>query len=91
MWSLTHRPRFSKKIAIVLTLKQAFLLLMGVHPDSQLKGTVVGGTVVTCAPSAGFLQMYFSFVLQLTTSHSPANTPVVMATHPCFLSKAHTI
>lgn len=74
-----------------LTLKQMFLLLMGVQPNSQLKGGVVGGTVVTCTPSAGFLHMYFSLLLQLTTSHSPAKTPVVIATHPWFLSfyKAH--
>lgn len=69
-----------------LTLKHVFLLLMAVQPDAQLKGGVVGGTVVTCTPSAGFLHMYFSLLLQVTTSHSPANTPVVIATHPCFLS-----
>lgn len=86
--SLTYTPAqsFKDDCCCSLTLKQMFLLLMGIQPDSQLKGAVVGGTVVTCTPSAGFLQMYFSLLLQLTTSHSPANTPVVMATHPCFLS-----
>lgn len=69
-----------------LTLKQKLLLAIGVQPDAQLRAGVVGGTVVTCAPSAGFLQIYFSLLLQLTTSHSPANRPVVMATHPCLLS-----
>lgn len=68
------------------TLKQTLLLPAGVHPGGQLKGMVVGGTVVTGTPSAGFLQMYFSLLLQLTTSHSPAKTPVVMATHPWFRS-----
>lgn len=80
---LHTRPGFGN---CCLTLKQVFLSIMGVQPDAQLRGSVVGGTVVTFVPSAGFLQMYFSLLSQLTTSHSPANTPVVMATHPCFLS-----
>lgn len=86
--SVTYTPAqsFKDDRNCSLTFRQVFLLLMGVQPDAQLKGTVVGGTVVTSTPSAGFLQMYFSLLLQLTTSHSPANTPVVMATHPCFLS-----
>lgn len=86
--SVTYTPAqsFKDDHNCSLTFKQVFLLITGVQPGSQLKGAVVGGTVVTCTPSAGFLQMYFSLLLQLTTSHSPANTPVVMATHPCFLS-----
>lgn len=68
-----------------LTLKQTFRLATGVQPTAQLRAAVVGATVVIRASSASFLQIYFSLLLQLTTSHNPAKVPVAMATHPCFL------
>lgn len=68
------------------TFKQVFLSTTGVQPGAQFKAGVVGGTVVICTLSATFLQMYFSLFVQLITSHSPANIPVVIATHPCSLS-----
>ena len=57
------------------------------QPSGQLAvGEGVVAIVVMETPSARFLQMYFSRLLQLTTSHNPACMPVVMATQPFLLS-----
>lgn len=57
-----------------------------VHPDAQVSGCVVGGSLVVVIPSAIFLQMNFCLLLESRTSHNPAEVPVSMATQPWCLS-----
>lgn len=64
------------------TLTQYSLELSGTQLLGHLEGVKVGGTVVKPAPSASCLQMYPNMLVQGSTSQTPANTPVVMATHP---------
>ncbi len=57
---------------------------MWVQRSAHLVEVGVGGAGVKTAPSARCLQMYFSLLVQGSTSQRPAKIPVVMATQPCW-------
>lgn len=66
------------------TLKHMCLDGMTFQPSAHLGGGAVGGTGVTIAPSARCLQIYFSLLVQGSTSQRPAKLPVAIATQPCW-------
>lgn len=67
----------------VCTLEQTLLVPTRFQPSAHWGGVWVGGGTVATAPSATCLQMYFSWLVQGSRSHSPAEIPVAMATQPC--------
>lgn len=79
---------FSEKLPITFkfkaTLKQKLLDGNRVQPSAHGRGVVVGATVVTPAPSASFLQMYFVLLVHGSTSQRPEKIPVLSATQPCW-------
>lgn len=65
------------------TLKQTFLEFTFSQPSAQVVEGTVGGAGVKTAPSAMCLQIYFSLLVQGSTSQRPAKLPVAIATQPC--------
>lgn len=66
------------------TLKQELLDGNRVQPSAHRGRVGVGATVVTPAPSASCLQMYFVLLVHGSTSQRPEKIPVLSATQPCW-------